>query len=91
VLLDNPYVFADFWRFQNGTLPEPAWKASFAAANKAAHVALGRQDWTDADRARGQTVPHPKTEGGKTARGDPALSGAAARSAPRRISPCPAR
>jgi hypothetical protein len=22
VLLDNPYVFADFWRFQNGTLPE---------------------------------------------------------------------
>ena len=44
VLLDNPYVFADFWKFQNGTLPEPAWKASFAAANKAAHVALGRQD-----------------------------------------------
>jgi len=44
VLLDNPYVFADFWKFRNGTLPEPAWKASFAAANKAAHVALGRQD-----------------------------------------------
>lgn len=22
VLLDNPYVYADFWRFQNGTLPE---------------------------------------------------------------------
>jgi hypothetical protein len=42
VLLDNPYVFADFWKFQNGTLPEQTWKASFAAANKAAHVALGR-------------------------------------------------
>ena len=44
MLLDNPYVFADFWKFQNGSLPEAAWKASFAAANKAAHVALGRQD-----------------------------------------------
>ena len=40
-------------------------------------VAPGRQDRTDADRARGRPVPHPKTEGGKTARGDPALSGAA--------------
>jgi hypothetical protein len=44
VLLDNPYVFADFWKFRNGTLPEAGWKASFAAANKAAHVALGKQD-----------------------------------------------
>ena len=44
VLLDNPYVFADFWKVQNGTLPEANWKSSFAAANKAAHVALGRQD-----------------------------------------------
>lgn len=44
VLLDNPYVFADFWKFRNGTVEEAAWKASFAAANRAAHVALGRQD-----------------------------------------------
>jgi hypothetical protein len=44
VLLDNPYVFADFWKFRNGTLPESGWKSSFAAANRAAHVALGRQD-----------------------------------------------
>ena len=27
-----------------GTLPEANWKSSFAAANNAAHVALGRQD-----------------------------------------------
>ena len=44
VLLDNKFVFADFWRFQNGSLPEAEWQAKFAAANRAAHVALGRQD-----------------------------------------------
>jgi hypothetical protein len=44
VLLDNPYVFADFWSFHNGSLPEAEYKAKFAAANRAAHVALGRQD-----------------------------------------------
>jgi hypothetical protein len=44
VLLDNPYVFADFWNAQNGSLPESEYKAKFAAANRAAHVALGRQD-----------------------------------------------
>jgi hypothetical protein len=35
VLLDNPYVFADFWRFHNGTLPEADWKRNFEAANRA--------------------------------------------------------
>jgi hypothetical protein len=44
VLLDNPYVFADFWRFHNGTLPEADWKRNFEAANRAAHRALGRLD-----------------------------------------------
>jgi hypothetical protein len=44
VLLDNRYVFADFWHWQNGSLTEAEFDARFAAANKAAHVALGRQD-----------------------------------------------
>ena len=44
VLLDNRFVFADFWRFQNGTIPEETWRSSFEAANRAARVALGRQD-----------------------------------------------
>jgi hypothetical protein len=44
VLLDNRFVFADFWNWQNGSLPETEYKAKFAAANRAAHVALGRQD-----------------------------------------------
>jgi hypothetical protein len=44
VLLDIKFVFADFWKFQNGSLPEAEWQRSFAAANRAAHVALGRQD-----------------------------------------------
>ena len=44
VLLDNRYVFADFWHWQDGSLTEAEFQAKFAAANKAAHVALGRQD-----------------------------------------------
>jgi hypothetical protein len=44
VLLDNRYVFADFWYWQNGSLSEAEFQAKFAAANRAAHVALGRQD-----------------------------------------------
>jgi hypothetical protein len=44
LLLDNEYVYADFWRSQNGTLPRDAWQRSFEAANKAAKSALGRQD-----------------------------------------------
>jgi hypothetical protein len=44
VLLDNQYVFADFWKFHIGSMTEDAWKASFAAANRAAHQALGRLD-----------------------------------------------
>jgi hypothetical protein len=44
LLLDNEYVYADFWKSQNGTLPKEAWKGSFEAANRAAKFALGRQD-----------------------------------------------
>lgn len=44
VLLENRFVFADFWHWQNGSLPEAEYKAKFAAANRAAHMALGRQD-----------------------------------------------
>ena len=44
VLLDNKFVFADFWKFQNGSLPEAEWRRSFAAANRAAHAAVGKRD-----------------------------------------------
>ena len=44
VLLDNQYVFAEFWRAQSGAAPVDAWRASFEAANHAAHVALGKRD-----------------------------------------------
>ncbi|HVN43466.1 MAG TPA: hypothetical protein VMT50_11830 [Steroidobacteraceae bacterium] len=44
LLLDNPYVFQDFWNFQNGTLPEAQWKANFERAKKSAAAALGRRD-----------------------------------------------
>jgi hypothetical protein len=44
VLLDNPYVFADFWNAQNGSLPEAEYKTKLSAANRAAHVALGKRD-----------------------------------------------
>jgi len=44
VLLDNQYVFADFWKFHNGSLSEAAWEKNFEAANRAARTALGRQD-----------------------------------------------
>ena len=43
-LLDNKFVFAEFWRYQNGTNPEETWRSSFNAANRAAHKALGKQD-----------------------------------------------
>jgi len=44
VLLDNKFVFADFWKAQNGSLPEEEFKRSFAAANRAAHAAVGKRD-----------------------------------------------
>ena len=44
LLLDNQFVFQDFWAFQNGTLPEEEWKRRFAGARKAAQHALARRD-----------------------------------------------
>jgi hypothetical protein len=44
LLLDNPYVFQDFWSFHNGSISEDQWKHSFAAAKRAAKAALGRRD-----------------------------------------------
>lgn len=44
VLLDNPYVFADFWRFHRGEIAEAEWKRCFAAAKTAAASALARRD-----------------------------------------------
>jgi Apea-like HEPN len=44
MLLDNPYVFQDFWSFQNGSLPEEEWQRRFAAAKKVANSALRRRD-----------------------------------------------
>jgi len=39
-LLDNPYVFHQFWEFQRGHMDDQQWKQRFAAARKAAEVAL---------------------------------------------------
>jgi len=44
VLLDNRFVFQEFWAFQGGALAEEDWKQSFANANRAAHLALGKRD-----------------------------------------------
>ena len=44
VLLDNKFVFQDFWNFQNGSLPEEEWKRRFATGRKAARIALGGRD-----------------------------------------------
>jgi hypothetical protein len=44
LLLDNPYVFQDFWGFHNGSLPEDEWKRRFAEAKRVAHRALGDRD-----------------------------------------------
>ena len=44
VLLDNPYVFKPFWDFHTGVIGESEWKRKFAAAKRAAHRALERQN-----------------------------------------------
>ena len=44
VLLDNKFVFQDFWNFQNGSLLEEEWKRRFDAATKAAKSALAAHD-----------------------------------------------
>ena len=40
LLLNNQYVFQDFWHFKNGSLSEEEWKRRFAGAKKAANAAL---------------------------------------------------
>jgi len=44
LLLDNKFVFQDFWNFQNGSLSEEEWKRRFAGAKKAAKSALAGHD-----------------------------------------------
>jgi len=44
LLLDNQYVFQDFWSFHNGKIDEPEWRRRFDDARRAAHAALGRRD-----------------------------------------------
>jgi Apea-like HEPN len=44
LLLDNKYIYQDFWNHRNGKLTEPEWHRSFSAANKAARTALGHRD-----------------------------------------------
>ena len=44
VLLDNKFVFAEFWRAQSGVIPAEQFERAFAAANHAARVALAKQD-----------------------------------------------
>ena len=44
VLLDNPYVFKPFWDFHTGVIEEAEWTRKFAAAKRAAHRALERQN-----------------------------------------------
>ena len=46
VLLDNPYIFRDFWQHQAGKLSATDWKRNFASAKTAAGRALARRDTT---------------------------------------------
>lgn len=44
VLLDNPYVFHDFWSHHRGEIEAAEWQRRFEAAKKAAHQAMSRMD-----------------------------------------------
>ncbi|MFM1885407.1 MAG: hypothetical protein RL026_564 [Pseudomonadota bacterium] len=44
VLLENQYVFPPFWEFQQGRASDAAWRGQFEGANRAARLALARQD-----------------------------------------------
>jgi len=43
-LLENRFVFFDFWLHQKGEISAAEWEARFSAANVAAKKALGRRD-----------------------------------------------
>ena len=40
ILLDNQYVFPDFWHYQNGSLSESEWRARFIRARREAQQFL---------------------------------------------------
>ena len=42
-LLDNPFVFQEFWDFQNGRITEEEWKRRFSITKRAARRALSMQ------------------------------------------------
>jgi Apea-like HEPN len=44
LLLDNRYIYQDFWNYRNGKLTETEWQRNFADANKAARTALAQRD-----------------------------------------------
>jgi hypothetical protein len=44
VLIDNPYVYAPFWDYQNGRIDEATWRERFAQARAQAHRAIGQMD-----------------------------------------------
>jgi hypothetical protein len=43
-LLDNKFLYRDYWNAHNGRLPPEAWKPRFEAAKAHANKALGRGD-----------------------------------------------
>lgn len=44
LLLDNRFIFQDFWNYRNGKIKEAQYFGHFADANKAAKTALARLD-----------------------------------------------
>jgi hypothetical protein len=44
LLVDNRYIYQDFWNHRNGKLLESEWQRNFADANKAARTALAKRD-----------------------------------------------
>jgi hypothetical protein len=44
VLLDNQYVFQDFWSFKNGSMAEKEWKRRFSEAKRVANLAMGNRE-----------------------------------------------
>ena len=44
ILLNNPYVFAPFWEYQQGNKTDEEWQKAFEMAKKSANHALGAKD-----------------------------------------------
>jgi len=44
ILLQNQYVFPDFWRYQSGGLSEPEWRERFTRARRDADERLANSD-----------------------------------------------